>query len=220
VKNAVNVPNVSEELMCILRPYVMLAEKMGAFQAQLSEGSITEVYIDYSGKVIDYDVSPLTTAIVKGLLTPILKDEVNFINASLIACERGIKVVESRTITIEGFSSLIKLRVKSLESENIISGAIFGKIMPRIVRINDFYLEAIPEGHNLLIHNLDIPGVIGGIAMKLGEHNVNISRMAVGQEKAAKKNVILLSTNIPVDDDILDELRVLKDIFSVKRIEL
>ncbi|MBN2059977.1 MAG: phosphoglycerate dehydrogenase [Deltaproteobacteria bacterium] len=220
VKNAVNVPNVSEELMTTLRPYVILAEKMGAFQAQLAAGSITEVQIEYSGKVLDYDLSPLTTAILKGLMTPILKDEINFINASLIARERGIKVVESKTLTIEGFSSRIKLWVKSLESENIISGTIFGRTMPRIVRINDFYLEAIPEGHNLLIHNMDIPGVIGRIAMKLGERNVNISRMAVGQEKAEKQNVILLSTNIPVEDNILEELRMLENIFSVKRIEL
>jgi D-3-phosphoglycerate dehydrogenase len=220
VRNAVNVPSVSAELMTVLRPYVILAEKMGAFQAQLTETGITEVAVNYSGKVTEYDTTVLTTAILKGVLTPILKDDVNFINASIVAAERGIKITESRTSTAEGLSSLIKLRVKSLEGENVISGSIFGKILPRIIRINDFYLEAIPDGHNLLIHNLDVPGMIGDIATRLGNSNVNISRMAVGQEKSEKQNVILLSTNRSVEDHVLEELRGIENIFSVRKIEL
>jgi D-3-phosphoglycerate dehydrogenase len=157
---------------------------------------------------------------IKGLLTPILKDDVNFVNAPFIASERGIKVVESKTKTSEDFASLIMLKVKSLEGENIVSGTIFGKTMPRILRINDFYLEAIPEGHNLLIHNQDTPGVIGRIGITLGTHGANISRMQVGQEKAKKQNVILLTTNVIVNDDVLKELRGLEPVFSVRRIEL
>ena len=220
VKNAVNVPSLSAELMTVIRPYAILVEKMGSFQTQLTESGIVETRINYAGKVTDYDVTPLTTAMLKGLLTPILKEDVNFINASLIASKRGIKVVESKTSTSEDFASLITLRVKSLEDENIISGTIFGKTLPRILRINDFYLEAIPEGHNLLIHNLDVPGMIGQISTTLGNHNINIARMAVGQEKQKKQNVILLNTNVSIKDDILKELRGLENIFSVRRIEL
>lgn len=220
VKNAVNVPSLSEELMSTLRPFAILAERMGSFQTQMTDSSVSEVQIRYSGKVAEYDVSPLTSAMLKGLLTPILKDDVNFINASLIASERGIKVVESKTRTSEDFASLIWLKVTSLDGTNIVSGTIFGKTRPRILRINDFYLEAIPEGHNLLIHNMDVPGVIGKISTCLGDHGINIGRMAVGQEKAEKQNVILLSTNTSVDDHILEELRGLENIFSVRRIAL
>ena len=220
VQNAVNVPSVSAELMGILRPYATLAEKLGSFQTQLIDTGIEEVYIEYSGQVTEYDVTPLTTAILKGLLTPILKDDVNFINASMIASKRGIKVVESKTKTSEDFTNLILLRVKSSEGENILSGTIFGKTLPRILRINDFYLEAIPEGHNLLIHNRDVPGVIGSIATHLGKHNINIAQMSVSQTKSEKQNVILLSTDISVNDDILKELRGLDNIFSARKIEL
>ncbi len=220
VKNAVNVPSVSAELMNILRPFATLVEKMGSFQTQLIDSGIEKVQIEYSGKVTEYDVTPLTTAMLKGLLTPILKDDVNFINASMIATKRGIKVIESKTTTSEDFTSLIVLRVKSMEGENVLSGTIFGKTFPRILRINDFYLEAIPEGHNLLIHNRDVPGVIGSIATHLGNHNINIAQMAVSQEKAEKQNVILLSIDMPVNDKILEELRGLENIFSVRRIEL
>jgi D-3-phosphoglycerate dehydrogenase len=220
VKNAVNVPSISAELMTTLRPYAVLAEKMGSFQTQLTDSGITEVQINYSGKITEYDVTPLTTAMLKGLLEPILKDDVNFINAPLIASDRGIKVVESKTSTSEDFASLIMLRVKSLEGENIISGTIFGKTMPRILRINSFYLEAIPEGYILFIRNNDVPGVIGRITSKLGEHKINIGRMQVGQEKQKKQNVILLTTDMPVSDDILEDLRGFDDVFSARRIAL
>jgi len=220
VKNAVNVPSIGPELMNILRPYAILAEKMGSLQTQLVDSGVVEVQINYSGKVTEYDVTPLTTAMLKGLLSPILRDDVNFVNASFIAAERGIKVVESKTTTSEDFASLIMLKVKSLEGVNIVSGTIFGKTMPRILRINDFYLEAIPEGHILLIQNEDIPGVIGRIGTTLGEHNVNIGRMHVGQERAKKQNVILLSTDVSVKDDILEKVRALEHVFSARKIEL
>ena len=220
VKNAVNVPSISAELMTILRPYATLAEKMGSIQTQLTESGITEVQINYSGNITEYDVGPLTTAMLKGLLTPILKDDVNFVNAPFTAAERGIKVVESKTSTSEDFASLIMLKVRSLEGENIVSGTIFGKTMPRILRINDFYLEAIPEGHNLLIHNQDLPGVIGRIGASIGKHGVNIGRMQVGQEKKMRQNVILLNTDVSVNDETLEELRGLEHVFSARRIEL
>ncbi len=220
VKNAVNVPNISTELLSTLRPYATLSERMGSLQTQLTSSAILEVQIDYSGKITDYDVGPLTAAMLKGLMTPILKDEVNFVNASYIAAERGIKVVESKTRMAENYSNLIKITVKTSEGVNIVSGTIFGNKFPRIVRINDFYLEAIPEGHNLLITNLDRPGVIGSIASTLGNYMINISRMQVGEETEKKQNVIFLATNTSVNDEIVDELRDLKDVFSVRKIEL
>lgn len=220
VKNAVNVPSVSSELMTILKPYATLVEKMGSLQTQLTDSGIEEVHINYSGKVTEYDLAPLTSAMLKGLLTPILKDDVNFINSTFIASNRGIKVVESKTTTSDDFTSLISLRVKSLDDENIISGTIFGNKMPRILRINNFFLEAIPEGHNLLLHNLDVPGMIGQIATIMGDNGVNIARMAVGQEKGEKRNIILLTTDISIDDNIMKKLQDLENIFSVRRIEL
>ena len=220
VKNAVNVPGISAELMTTLRPYAILLERMGALQAQLSDSALVEVRIDYSGVITQYDTVPLTTAMLKGLLTPILKYDVNFVNAPYIAAERGIKVVESKTQTSDDFASLAKLTVKTLESEHIVSGTIFGKKLVRILRINNFYLEAIPEGHNLLIQNENVPGVIGAIASTLGENGININRMQVGEEKENKKNVIFLSINEMVDDDIVVKLLNLKHIISARRIDL
>jgi D-3-phosphoglycerate dehydrogenase len=220
VKNAVNVPSISEELMTTLRPYVTLAERMGSLQAQLAESAVVEFQVNYSGKVVEYDVGPLTTAALKGLLTPILKDDVNFVNARFIAGERGIKVVESKSSTSEDFGSLVNMRVKTLEGENIVSGTIFGRTLPRILRINDFYLEAIPEGHNLFIRNDDSPGVIGRIGTTLGKFGINIGRMQVGQQKEKGQNVIFLATNTVVSDEALAALQELENVYTARRIEL
>ncbi|HEN20674.1 MAG TPA: phosphoglycerate dehydrogenase, partial [Desulfobacteraceae bacterium] len=220
VKNAVNVPSISSELMVALRPYATLVESMGLFQSQLADSAIVEVQIEYIGSVSEYDITPLTTAMLKGLLSPILKHDVNFVNAPFIAAERGIKVTESKSRTSEDFASLAKLTVKTLEGENILAGTIFGKNKPRIVRINDFYLEAIPEGHNLFIQSLDNPGVIGQIGITIGKHKININRMQVGEQKHINQNLILLMTSTVVSDEILQELRNLDPVFSVRRIEL
>ncbi len=220
VKNAVNVPSISAELMSVLRPYAILLERMGSLQAQLSDSALVEVRIDYSGAITRYDAKPLTTAMLKGLLTPILKYDVNFVNAPYVAADRGIKVIESKTDTSDDFASLVKLTVRTLEDEHIVSGTIFGRKLPRILRINNFHLEAIPEGHNLLIQNENVPGVIGAIASTLGQSGININRMQVGEEKEHRENVIFLSVNERVNDDIIVKIKNLKHIISVRRINL
>ena len=220
VKNAINVPSISSELMTVLRPYVTLLERMGSMQAQLADSAVVEAHIQYSGTVTQYDTAPLTTSMLKGLLAPILKYDVNFVNAPYIASDRGIKVVESRSNTSDNFASLVKLTVKTLEGQNVISGTIFGKSLQRILRINNFYLEAIPEGHSLLIQNLNTPGVIGKITSILGENKINISRMQVGEEKEKKENVIFLTTSDLVSDDVVKELCKLDHVMSARKIEL
>lgn len=220
VKNAVNVPSVSAEMMTLLRPFAILAEKIGLLQSQIIDRGVIEVQINYLGKISEYDTTPLTAAMLKGLLTPILKHDVNFINAPFISRDRGIKVVESKTATSEDFASLLKVRVKSLEAENVVSGTIFGKTRPRIIRINDFHLEAVPEGHILLISNLDTPGMIGRISMILGDEGINIGQMSVGQEKEHKRNIILMNTGVPVNDAVLERLQGLDNVFYARRVEL
>ncbi len=220
VKNAVNVPSISAELMNILRPWVTLVERLGLLQSQLADSAVLEANIDCFGAITDYDITPLTTAMLKGLMTPILKDDVNFVNAPFVAADRGIKVVESKSRTSEDLSSLVKVTIKTLDGESVVSGTIIGKKMPRILQINNFRLEAVPEGHNLLIHNQDSPGVIGLIGTTLGNHGINISRMQVGEEKDKGQNVILLTTDIIVDDKVIEELAGKDHIFSVRRIEL
>lgn len=220
IKNAVNVPAVSAELMNTLRPFLTLVEKMAAFQSQLAEDAIEETRIHYAGQIAQYDLSPLNTAMLKGLLTPVLKDDVNFVNAPYVAAERGIELVESKSSTSEDFATLIKLTVKTQKGENIVSGTVFGNHLPRILRINNFFLEAIPEGHILLIQSENVPGVIGRVGNILGESGINISRMQVGEEEEKNQTAIFLTTDSLVNDQVIDEILTMQPVTTAKRIEL
>ncbi len=220
VRNAVNMPSVSAEQMPILKPYLVLSERLGALQAQLAEGPIQEINIEYQGDVAGLETKPITIALLKGLLTPALREDVNYVNAPIRAKERGIKVTESRTSSTEDFINLIKVSVKYAGGENVVAGTIFGKKEPRIVQINDFRLDAVPEGHMLYIMNEDRPGVIGHIGITIGEAGINISRMHVGQEPAKKCNIILLCLDSEAPKELLERLEALPHVLSVKPLEL
>ena len=220
IKNAVNVPSISPEAMKVIGPVIGLAEKMGLLAAQLSEGAIQEADISYEGEISQLDVKPLTLAFVKGLLYPHLKEDVNYVNALIRAKERGIKVIESKAEMAEDFTSLIRAKVKHTKGETIVEGTLFGKKEPRIVKINGFRLDALPEGHMLYIFNEDKPGVIGQVGTILGKHGLNIARMYVGQDPVKHTNVILLSLDQRPSEEALKELNSLETVYLVKPLEL
>jgi D-3-phosphoglycerate dehydrogenase len=219
IVNAVNVPSVTGEVLKKIGPFITLADQMGALQAQLIKGAPKEVVIEYFGDFKGVDLSPVTTAMLKGMLTPMVQDVVNFVNAHVLANQRGIKVTETTIAGHDEYTYLITAKVVTTEGENVVSGTVFGKKDTRIVRINTFRLELIPLGHMALIFNKDIPGSIGEIGTTLGKHNINIGRMQVGQETGGDRNIIFLCTDTPIPPDVLDELRSLKTVKIVIPLE-
>jgi len=222
VRNAVNFPSISGELAKVLKPYLELSEKIGTLIGHVSEGPPRQISIEYTGEISKYPLAPLTTCVLKGFLEVTLSDEggVNYVNSPVLAKERGIKVIESRVSEAEGFTNLITVTVERSDGKNMISGTIFGTKHPRIVRIDDFYLEAVPEGNVLLIRNIDKPGVIGSVGSLLGKNNVNISRMQLGLSNSSGEALSLYNVDSPVHEGVLDGLRSLPNILSVKEIQL
>ncbi|MFZ0134447.1 MAG: phosphoglycerate dehydrogenase [Desulfobacterales bacterium] len=218
--NAVNVPSITGELLKKLGPYLTLADRIGLLQAQLSRGPVKKVEVIYEGDFNGLDLSPVTTAMLKGLLTPMVRDAVNFVNSAVIAKEMGIKVIESTSAESDHFINLMSVRVVTTDMTTSVAGTIFGKSDPRIVKINNFGLELIPEGHLALIYNQDKPGAIGSIGTTLGRHNINISRMQVGQDQDGENNIIFLRTDTSIPADALQELRALPQVNTVTPLEL
>ena len=218
--NAVNVPAVSGELLDKIGPLLTLADRMGCLLAQLSAGPVKEVVIEYAGDFQDLDLSPVTTAVLKGLLTPMVKDDVNFINAEVLAKERGIKVTATAIAETDEYINLITVKTVSDEGTSKVAGTIFGQKDPRVVSINDFRLEMHPHGRFVLIHNHDKPGAIGSIGTLLGDHNINISRMRVGQEEGGDKTMIFLRTDDTIPDAVVEKLRELPLNITVTPFEL
>ncbi|MBN1665136.1 MAG: phosphoglycerate dehydrogenase [Deltaproteobacteria bacterium] len=220
IRNAVNFPSVSAELLNVLQPYLVLAEKLGKFEAQLVAGGIEEVTVEYSGEIIEYNVAPITIALLKGLLTPILNENVNYINATVIAKERGIKVIEAKSSAVKDYTSMISLTIKTSKETSFAAGAIFGKQEPRIVKIDKFMVEVNPQGPMLVVYNYDRPGVIGNIGTTLGENSINIARMHLSLDEEVKQALVVLSTDSMVSEEVMEKLRSLPHFISVKSLHM
>ena len=218
VRNGVNVPSVSSEILAQIRPYLVLGEKLGRFQGQLCPGKIDEIEIEYAGGVAELRVAPITIAVLRGLLES-MTDRVNMVNAPVIARERGIKVIESKSSRTEDYASTITTRVRGCV-DRLIVGAIFHGSQPRIVRIDDFILEAIPEGHTLLLHNHDRPGVVGAVGTILGEAGCNISRMQLALQRERSEAAMLVNLDSAPPDTVLERLRSLPHVISCQLVEL
>ncbi|MBI5885735.1 MAG: phosphoglycerate dehydrogenase [Deltaproteobacteria bacterium] len=220
VRNAVNVPSVPGELLAALGPYISLGEKLGSFQGQILTGGIEEITVEYSGEVVNYDVAPITIACIKGLLDQVLDTYVNFVNAPFVAKERGIKVIETKTSRATDFASSITIKVRTKGGENIVEGALFGKKEPRLVRIDKFVIDAVPEGYLLLLHNEDKPGVIGNVGTLLAASNVNIARLHLGRQTVGAEAVSIWSVDTPLPKGLLEKLVKLPHMISARVIEL
>lgn len=220
IRNAVNVPSVEPEVLEEIGPYLDLAEKLGSIQGQLLKGHISQVRIKYSGEVLDHDVKPITISLLKGLLTPILQTTVNYVNAPRVAKERGINVEEIKSAGFSNYRNLIYCEVETEKDKKVVAGTLFTRDNPRVVIIDNFYVEAIPYGYMLIVSNLDKPGVIGHIGMVLGKRGVNIAGMSFGRESPGGNAITVLNLDSEIDADIISEIISCKYISDVKLIKL
>jgi D-3-phosphoglycerate dehydrogenase len=218
IRNGVNVPSVSPEILSHIRPYLVLGEKLGRFQGQLCPGKIDEIEIEYAGDVADLRVAPITIAVLKGLLETVT-DRVNMVNAPVIAREHGIKVIESKSSRSQDYASTVTTRVRGCV-DRLVAGAIFHGVQPRIVRLDDFILEAIPEGFSLLLHNHDRPGVVGHVGTILGEEGVNISRMQLALQRERGEAAMLVNVDGRPAEAVMERLRNLPHVISAVLLEL
>jgi D-3-phosphoglycerate dehydrogenase len=219
-RGAVNVPSVPPEVLPQLQPYLTLAEKLGRLQAQLLEGGLARVTVEYNGEVAALSVAPLTIAVLKGLLTPILEDAVNFVNAPVIAKERGIEVKEVKSGDAGDFTSVVRVRVEAGKKTHRLAGTLYHRKDPRVIEIDNFQVEVVPEGHMMLILNVDRPGVIGAVGQVLGEHNINIARMQCSREERGGNALLIIGLDAPLPSGVLETIKRGQNILAVKLVDL
>ncbi|MFA4853914.1 MAG: phosphoglycerate dehydrogenase [Candidatus Omnitrophota bacterium] len=219
IRNAANYPCLEAEVCKILNPYVNLAEKLGMFAAQLVEGRFQELNIKYSGEITAHDLSPVTMALAKGVLSPILKETVNFVNAVSLLKERGIKLRESKSSQEGEFVNLIQLEIKTDKETKSVCGTLSSNKQPRIVKIDDYYLELYPVGEMVFIRNWDKPGLIGSLGTLMGQQGINIAAMTFGRDKPGGKAISVLNVDSQVSADIQEKIKKLENILTVKVIK-
>jgi D-3-phosphoglycerate dehydrogenase len=220
IRNAANYPCLEPEVYKILEPYINLGERLGSFTAQLVEGRFEEVNIIYSGDIIQHDLSPLTMSIVKGMLSPILKETVNFINAMALAKERGIRIRESKSSKEAEFVNLIQLEVKTDKETKKVCGTLSANKQPRIVKIDAYYVELYPIGEMVFIQNWDRPGLIGNLGTFFGKQNINIAAMTFGRDEPGGKAISVLNVDSPVSAEMMEKIKKIENILTVKGVRL
>jgi len=220
IQNAVNFPSMTPKMLTILQPYLVLGEKLGSLLAQLIASAPLEIQVEYNGDIVDYDISPATAAVLRGLLSPFLDTPVNYVNAPHIARERNIRVVESRSNKPSDFLNSITVRVASASGAQTVEGAVFSNNAVRLVRVNDFYLEAVLDGYIIVLNNHDVPGVVGAVGTLLGQRGINIAGLELGRDLVGGMAISLIHVDGQVPQEVLAELRTLEPIISAQQIKL
>ncbi|MGZ4153957.1 MAG: phosphoglycerate dehydrogenase, partial [Actinomycetota bacterium] len=206
VPYAVNV-SAGAEVSEIVRPFVPLAERLGALLAGLAEGGVRSIVCSYLGRIAESDTRVLTLAILKGILGKVVHEPVSFVNAPMLARERGITVSEMRSTVSEDYVSLISLRADTDEGPVTVGGTLVGKRnAERVMQVFDFEIELAPAEHMIFFIYTDRPGVIGTVGTILGGHGVNIATMEVGRTDEGGDALMCLTVDAPVPPHVLEHI--------------
>lgn len=218
VRNAINMPSLSMQQLQQMKPYLELAETLGSLQGQLCKSSVNEIEISYEGKISESNTDPLTIAVLKGFLTPIMDVVVTYVNAPVIAKERNIKITESKSSASGAYTSLITVNLKTSDKDYSVSGTIFGKEEVRIVKVNGVPIDVIPQGFLLVSENWDKPGFIGSMCTILGKNGINIGLMHLGREKIGGRAIVFTNVDTVVTNEVIDQIYKLEDTISLTQV--
>lgn len=208
IANAVNFPSVRGADAGRLRPYSVLAERMGALLAQVATGRTHALGVRYYGPLLSAHGSLIASAAIAGVLRPILSSAVTVVNARAVAAQRGIEIVESRSSRPRDFADLLSLKLHTGDGEWWVEGTVFEPGSPRLTQIDGIEIEAPLEGTLLVIKNDDQPGVIGEVGTILGRHGINIASFALGRRGGGAVGVVHLDAGEGQSlEDALDEMR-------------
>ncbi|KIE42763.1 MULTISPECIES: phosphoglycerate dehydrogenase [Geobacter] len=220
LENAVNIPRFDLALMDQMRPFLNLMNTLCEFGIQLLDANISKIVFGYAGSIAHYDCTPLTVCGLASILNRMVDQDVNMVNASLIAVGMGIVVEETKTTHVDAFSNLITVVVEGEGGKRrTISGTLFDGV-PRIVRLRDYSMDFAPEEHMLLLHYADRPGMIGKIGTIMGQHEINIASMNLGRSEKKGEAMVILSLDSAVPPQVLDEVRAATDATFIKAIHM
>jgi D-3-phosphoglycerate dehydrogenase len=205
-RSAVNIPGLNANVMEQLRPYLQLAETLGNFVGQLAGGRIEMLNVQLQGELATNDSQPLVVAAIKGLLSQALRERVNYVNASLEAKERGIRIIETRDASVRDYSGSLHVTARGALGEHSVTGALLSDGEIRITDMDDFPINVPPSNNMLFTLHRDMPGIIGKIGSLLGSFNVNIASMQVGRKIVRGDAVMVLSLDDPLPEGLLGEI--------------
>ena len=218
---AVNIPLVSPETMSVISPFLSVATLIGNVMTQISEGQLGEVHINYEGEIADYDITPLKAATIGGMLQSISEERVTLVNASLIAQNRGLRIIEQKGPAHENYSNLITVEATTSAGRTVVSGTLL-RGQPHIVQVNGYWqdIDAKAAPYLLLCENTDRPGRVGAVGTLLGDADINIAFMQVGRDKPRGMAMMVLGLDEPILEEHRQAILSIGDVYSVKLVKL
>ena len=219
LENAVNIPRFDLALMDQMRPFLNLMSVMCDFGVQLVDNNIEKVAFGYGGSIAHYDCSPLTVCGLSAFLNRMVDQDVNMVNASLIAEQMGIVVEETKSTQSDAFSNVITLVIEGGGKRRLVSGTLF-EGAPRIVRLRDYSMDFAPEEHMLLLNYNDRPGMIGRIGTIMGQHDINIGAMNLGRREKKGEAMVILSVDSAVPAHVVEEIKTATEATFIKAIHM
>ena len=217
---AVNMASISKSDFEELKPFIDMAEMLGMIYFQVEPGRLRKVEVKCSGDLLDKDTKVITLAALKGLLSPIVIDAVNFVNAETLAESRGIEVGVSRGKKLDKYTNLVTLTFTTDERVQSLSGTVFAKEEIRIVDFFGYKLDFEPSPNIIAIQNIDQPGMIGKIGTSLGNMNYNIAAMQWSRNRKGEKAVAFVSVDDNVKPEVLEALRKIDGVIKVTSMKL
>lgn len=219
-RNALNLPVADAEVLRELRPFLMLAEKLGTLQAQLADDAIQRIEVELKGEPVSPHIKSITVALLKGALEPVLHRPVNYVNAPHLAQERGIVVSQTSGLATPDYANLISCRVEWKGGSRTVAATLFSHDEPRLVQIDGYRVDVRPEGIILMIHSRDMPGFIGRVGTVLGELGINIATWRTGRTEPGGLAISFISVDRDVPEHVLDLLHQFELIMKVKKVRL
>jgi len=215
----VNVTPLPEEQRALMEPYMDLADRLGRFYAQMTQDNIQRVEVVYGGEMTGFSTEVLTDAVLAGLLADISEDPVNVVNARLIARERGISVVETRTDESADLTQLLTVRAESTAGTMEIAGTVM-RGRPHVVRLGGFWFDFVAEGILLVSEHREQPGVIGQMGTLLGRHGISISFVQVGRQERGGHGLMVLGLDDALTEEVMVDMMTLPSIRSARVVRL
>ena len=219
-RSAVNMPALSPEVLAQVQPYLPLAQKMASLVMGIIDGRCSKVEVRLLGELANIESGPITRAVLVGMLSPVMGETVNYVNAPLMAKTRGIEVTETKHADFDDYASLLSIRVKTDKCEKEVCGTLFEGREMRIVQMGGYPMDFVPDGVVLVSAHQDTPGIIGHVGTLLGNEHINIAYMYVGRKTAGDKAIMVLSVDTPVPENVIAKIVQLPGIEAVKQVQL
>ncbi|MCY6370207.1 phosphoglycerate dehydrogenase [Clostridium ganghwense] len=222
VPNAVNLPGITREELREMKPYIELMEKLGKLYYQLNTQPVKYVDISYWGDLVSVDIDILQRSFIKGLLEPVGKEKINYINAMIIAEQNGIGIRQERmTEYNNNYSNLITVKITNNKNEKFtLAGTVSNKKEGKLVEIQGYEVDVKPSRYMLFVQNRDVPGVIGQVGTIVGTENINVATMQVGRKAKGELALMILNVDDEVSKESLEKFKTVENILEANTIIL